>query len=66
MCYHVFTRSTNRNELKEGTMVIKATAKEIAALVLELQGRQHGSGVIRVEVDRQKIFSDLMEERRTP
>ncbi len=45
-------------------MVIKATAKEIAVLVLELQGRQHGSGVIRVEVDRQKMFSELIEEMR--
>lgn len=45
-------------------MVIKATAKEIAALVLELQGRQTGNGVIRVEVDRQKILSDVLEEMR--
>lgn len=45
-------------------MVIKATAKELAALVLELQGRQNGNGVIRVEVDRQKMFSELLEEMR--
>lgn len=45
-------------------MVIKATAKEIAALVLELQGRQNGNGVIRVEVDPQKMFAELLEERR--
>ena len=44
-------------------ITIQSTAKELAVLVLELQGRLVGNRTIRCEVNHQKILEDVLSEK---
>lgn len=45
-------------------ITIQSTAKELAVLVLELQGRPVCHRTIRCEVNHQKILEDVLSEMR--